>query len=459
MKQRILWLASLLLVACSSNTTATPDAASTDTGADTDVAVAVTDPLSMPAVPTLKSDSFPSATTCKDCHAQQFAEWNGSRHAYAAKDPVWEVLVGLRQKAENGLQDRFCTQCHSILGVRSGEIKPDFKFADLSPTVMEGVTCAACHLSDSVARTHNAGLTFAADGKMRGNLADSQTTTAHGSVAGPHLAADNFCPSCHDVIEINGLPLERPYEEWLDSPGTTKQLCQDCHMAKYDGQAATGGPQRKGLHSHRFIGLDPPGAATGSDPTMQAIFAADRDQLLASAAKVTLGSGALAAGQTLDVTVNIENLIKGHSLPTGTTFLRQCWLEVVATDDAGKVLYETGTLDANGDLRDRWSDLKPYDDHDLVSLSSSLIDAQGNPTLFPWLAVEHKRGALRSGESRTWTFFVPVPADAKGSVHLTARLRLRSFPPFLFRFAGAAALIPTIVVYDLAKDATQVTLP
>ena len=54
---------------------------------------------------------------------------------------------------------------------------------------------------------------------------------------------------------------------------------------------------------------------------------------------------------------------------------------------------------------------------------------------------------------------MPVPAAATGAVHLTARLRLRSYPPFLFRFAGAAALIPTIVVYDLAADATQVNLP
>ncbi len=458
MLRRANYLMLALCVACSSTPAASSDAGSTDAGSD--VAVATTDPLSMPEIPTLKVADFAAATTCKDCHAQQFAEWNGSRHAYAVNDPVWQVLVGLRQKAENGLQDRFCTQCHSVLGVRSGEIKPGFAFADLTPTVKEGVTCTVCHQSDSVARTHNAGLTMASDGKMRGNLAGVQATPGHESTAGTHLAAPDFCASCHDVIEINKLPLERPYEEWLDSPASGKgQTCQDCHMAKYDGQAAKDGPARTGLHSHRFIGLDPPGAATGSDAQMQAQFAADRDQLLASAAKITLGAGPIQAGQTMDVTVNLENRIAGHSLPTGTTFLRQCWIEVIATDDAGKVLYETGTLDANGDLRDRWSDLAPYADHDLVSLSSSLIDAEGNPTLFPWLAVEHKHGALRAGESKTWTFFVPVPAAATGAVHLTARLRLRSYPPFLFRFAGAAALIPTIVVYDLAADATQVNLP
>ena len=151
------------------------------------------------------------------------------------------------------------------------------------------------------------------------------------------------------------------------------------------------------------------------------------------------------------MTVAITNRIAGHSLPTGTTFVRQCWVELVATDAHGATLYESGTLDANGDLRDRWSTLDPYGDADLVSLASGFVDAHGTPTPFPWEAAEHHRNALRAGESRTFTYFVPVPAGAPGPVTLRARLRLRTYPPFLLRKLGAAALVPTVRTFDLAS--------
>lgn len=454
---RIPHYALALILAAGCSETATP--AQRDAAADASADASATDPLSMPALPTLASKDFETSASCKPCHPRHVAEWSGSRHGAAITDAVFQALVLARQKARDGREDRFCTQCHSAIGVRSAEIKPGFSFSGLSDVAREGVTCVTCHGSTGVVRPYNAGLDLSSDHAWRSNLQGANPGKAHGQTAAPFMQSAEFCASCHDVRELNGLALERPFQEWQDSAASSApsmQTCQDCHMPRYDGQAAKDGPQRTGLHTHRFVGLDPPGAVTATGHEYQADFAANLDALLKSSASLHIGHGPAQPGQTLDATVTIENRIAGHSLPTGTTFVRQCWIELIATDASGKVIYETGTLDANDDLRDRWSQLAPYGDADLVTLSSQLLDKNGVPTLFPWFAVEHHRNALRAGETKTWTYFVPLPVGVKGPVQLSARLRIRTYPPFLFRLLGAAALLPTIRTYDLASDVTAV---
>jgi hypothetical protein len=424
-----------------------PSAATSDGGI-----AGVVDPVSMPAFPPLAPTDVPSAASCGACHPRQLAEWQGSRHADAMSDRVFQALVSLRQRARQGKEDRFCVQCHGVVGVRSGDVHPGFDFASLSPTSMDGVSCAVCHGADAIVRPNNAGLSLPIDGVVRGGLADPATGGVHHSVSAPHLATSLFCASCHDVYELRGLSLERPYEEWLSSPAASPGMtCQDCHMPLYDGKAANGGPDRKGLRSHRFVGFDPPGARTAAEPETRAAFAADLQALLGSAARMEIHAGDAAVGETLDVVVSVENRIAGHSLPTGSTFVRQCWIELRVTDDAGRAVYESGTLDGNGDLRDRWSSLEPYGDPDLVALSSQLLDQTGEPALFPWEAAEHRRNALRAGETRTFTYFVPVPADAQGTLHFAARLRMRPAPPFLLRLLGLDELLPLDDPRDLAN--------
>ena len=51
----------------------------------------------------------------------------------------------------------------------------------------------------------------------------------------------------------------------------------------------------------------------------------------------------------------VENLTDGHNVPTGFTGERLVWLQVTVTDGAGKVVFKSGDLDPNGDLRDQES--------------------------------------------------------------------------------------------------------
>ena len=53
--------------------------------------------------------------------------------------------------------------------------------------------------------------------------------------------------------------------------------------------------------------------------------------------------------------VKVENLTDGHNVPTGFTGERLVWLHVAVTDPAGKVVFESGDLDPNMDVRDHES--------------------------------------------------------------------------------------------------------
>ena len=452
---------SIATAACGPTDPPTVDA-TTDGAADADGAgfARWLDPLSNPLQPTVALANFRSAQDCAGCHPSHHAEWSHSRHAFAMVDPLFRALVDLRQQERDGQEDGFCTQCHSAIGVRSGDIQPGFRWKDLAPVTLEGVTCESCHKASALERSHNAGHVLDDDGPLCGNLENPKTVAFHDSATTPHMGEARFCGSCHDVVEINGLPLERPFEEWQASPAAAQgKPCQDCHMPRYDGQAALGGPQRQGLHRHRFIGVEfpvGPGAPV-LDAATRAELEAEIAGLLGSAATMQLELPKPArGGTTLDVVVTVHNAIDAHSLPTGSTFLRQVWLDVEVKDADGTTVYRTGDLDAKGDLRDHWSTLDPYGDDDLVTLSSQLLDSAGNPTLFTWHATEHRRNAIPAGHERTWTYFAPIPVGAKGPLQVRATLRFRAYAPFLLRLVGLDAMVDELPIHDLASAVTAV---
>ncbi len=408
------------------------------------------DPLSTPTTPTLDVGDFSSASTCKSCHPSHYQEWTGSPHAWAMQDPVFQALVGVRQDAFAGEQDAFCVQCHSSIATRGGEVAPGFSFDDLSPVVMEGVTCEACHKVSEVLRPYNSGHQLDPTGPLRGGLEEPMENGAHRSQFSTLFGTAEFCAGCHDVMEINGLDLERPYAEWQQTPaGAEGRPCQSCHMPTVREPAAVGGPARD-RHSHRFVGVDLPLKEGLMQEEGEAELRAAVQTLLTSAASLMLDvPQQYRAGEQVDLRVSVHNNIDAHSFPTGTTFLRQCWLELVVTDAEGRTVFTTGDLDPNGDLKDRWSSLEPYGDPNLISFSSGFLDQGGQPTLFTHLATEHSSNAIGALYTRTLSYFVQVPSDVTGDLTVRSRLRFRAIAPHLLRLLDLPELVDRVEVFDV----------
>ncbi len=409
------------------------------------------DPLSMPHEPTLSPTHFNSSKKCQGCHPNHYAQWQLSRHSRAMRDPVYRALVAIRQADFDGAEDQFCTQCHSAICTRGGECTPGFSFDALSTISLEGVTCEACHKVSKIMRPFNAGHELDPTGPLRGPIVDPVANGFHASKHDAMFDDAKFCGGCHDVLEISGLALERPYAEWLESPANPEQPCQSCHMPTYTGTAALGGPERDNLHRHHFVGVDLPMEGDVDDATFAEIDA-EIDALLASAAKLELElPHTVVAGQQLDIELTVENLIAGHDFPTGSTFLRQVWVELTVTDANAQLLYATGQLDSEGDLRDAWSTVAPNGDPDLIEFDSEFRAAHGNRELFPWRATQHSSTALAPMAKRTYGLMVTVPEDAAGPLSVDATLHFRSYPPFLLRMLGLDELLGLAVIRDIAS--------
>jgi hypothetical protein len=179
-----------------------------------------------------------------------------------------------------------------------------------------------------------------------------------------------MCGSCHTLFttsygpdgkEIGKLPEQMPYIEWLHSDYKDKQSCQQCHMPAVDGQAEiaiVASQPRDGVRRHTFSGanfllIDMLSAhstelgVAAIPATLEAETARTRTMLETQSARLTVSSPKAAKG-VLKFTVRVENLT-GHKLPTAFPS-RRAWLHVTATAADGKVVFESGKLNADGSI-------------------------------------------------------------------------------------------------------------
>ncbi|WAS94583.1 multiheme c-type cytochrome [Nannocystis punicea] len=417
----------------------------------------LSDELSMPREPTVALDGFASAEQCGLCHEAHYLEWSTSGHAYAMIDPVFRAFVAVRQEHYGGKQDMFCLQCHSPIGTRGGDIVPGFDFADLQPITLEGVTCESCHKVASLARPYNSGHVLDPDGPMRGTIAEPIISAAHESQFSPLHGAASFCAGCHDLREVSGLVLERPYGEWQGSPAAAAGVqCQGCHMPSYEGPAVVGGPTRR-LHRHTWIGAGIPlleGFLTAEE---KASLRAEVKRLLASAARVDITADtSVRAGDVVDLFVAVTNNIAAHNFPTGSTFNRQAWVEVVVRDSDGRIVFATGTLDAGGEPSG--SSLAAPGAPELLRLGSILVDERGEPVLFPWRAAEHVSNALGPLRERVFRLRVPTGRAARGPLSAEARILFRAFSPTALRALGLDEYAAGLEIHEVSRDRIRVEL-
>lgn len=394
----------------------------------------------------LKASDFQPASSCKNCHPKHFDEWSGSMHAYALEDPVFLALRRVGQSQYINALNGLCEGCHSPIGKRSNEIKwGPISAESLSPVTQEGIGCDACHTITSLSRLSNAGFVLS-PGTKHGTLRDPQANNVHASTFNDLYQSSEYCGSCHDLVTDAGLGLETVFREWRQSGfQMTGKTCNECHMATYSGTAAVGGPVRT-VHDHRFIGAD---IALISFPNQT-------DQL----AKVTaMLRGALTvshdipasvtAGSNLPLRVTLTNDKTGHDVPSGVPFIRQIWVSLIVRDQQGATIYQSGQLDANGDLMDKHSGF-PERDQNLFNTQASMLRADSSETGFPWDAAYLTNPSIKPGETRVVDYQVPVPGSASGTLSVEIKLRFRSFPPYVIRSLGLENLLP-IPIIDMAE--------
>ncbi len=441
---------------------------------------------------------------CGTCHVDHFKQWSGSMHAYASQDPVF-LAMNQRMQRENPSLGSFCVKCHAPMALLAGKTTNGLNLPELTadcanPTNQTnpsacsylGVTCFFCHSIESVDTAHefNAGVTIASDLVMRGEITDP-VPTIHGAKYSPLHDEKNpesaaMCGACHDIRSPVGGHIERTFEEWKASPfsgtdagaGAGQVLtcaASGCHMVLAPNTqpianvpGPDGGPlPSRPFHAHDFPAVDQAQKAETPFPNGPQELAAIQ-QNLANALQA-----ALCVTQVGGIQVVLDTPNLGHDFPSGAAQDRRLWAEVIAYDQSGNVLYQSGVVP------DGVSPADVKNDPDMWLLRDCLFDTDGglvdmfwqgasyDPNeLTPIQAFAPARGALASHKVRLFPMDgAPLMTDGGAlEVPYSVTLRLRLQPIGIDVLndlvstgdldAGLVAALPPPIDIPLGADAT-----
>ena len=254
------------------------------------------------------------AEWCGNCHKPEYAAWQKSAHAHAAKDAMVLFGVGVEQKLRGQQYARQCAGCHDPVSLRSG---------DASLSSGRGITCLGCH---DVTRLIRAG----GNSDMEATTHDwTQDHLKRASASLATLRTPELCGGCHQqFVPGTGIVAIDTLGEWRSSPFDASSTCVDCHMPD-DGS---------GTHDHAAPG----GNVYVAQAFGEADFATTVGKMLGSA--IRLQATVAADG----VHVQVMNVGAGHAFPTGVTDIREPWIAVQALDGSENLLATFGGPDSTG---------------------------------------------------------------------------------------------------------------
>lgn len=430
----------------------------------------------------VKASDFGSPQECRQCHQRQYDEWIGSMHAYGQVSPVF---LAFNDRVKHTGLGPFCVQCHTPIGISIGEeaLTPNEERAEIS---LMGVQCDACHVIDrdhglvsgrfplSPGRTKYGPFGTGREGDPKG-----VRNSAHRSVQADFIQSSEFCGQCHDVVDGKGLRIEEAFTEWKESVYAEKGItCQDCHMRALPGiagQEKIMGPAaivmgmelpERPLSDHSFIGPDnhlidtfPYPDNPEENARIQRIYLEKKQFLLENCAEIEIiAPDSVPSSSEMKVEVKITNTGAGHGIPTGFTAERQVWIEITVRDANGKVLFISGDLDENKDLRNNHSEAvkngRVPPDEWLLNLQSKFIrrtpEGVDEELLLPTLAFDVEKNNIMPYESKSGFYPVNVTGDVKGPVTVEAKLLYRNLPPYLLDFLGVGELKDRLVINQMA---------
>lgn len=342
--------------------------------------------------------------------------WRSSIMANSSRDPYWQASARRETidhpESRADIEDE-CSVCHMPITSyearqqgHPGQIFTHLPFSRQSheqgAPAQDGVSCAVCHQIDrtnlGTRESFNGGFTVNApqakdDHPEYGPFAieNGQALIMQSSTGGfrprysEHIRDSKLCATCHTLYTtargaggkaVGQLPEQMPYLEWLRSDYGGKQSCQSCHMPEVRGPAPIAsvlGVQRSGVRRHVFV---------GGNFFMQRVLNAHRDELGVAALPQELtdaSDGTVAFLQSQAAKVSIEKLttdsgtlhaevvvrnLTGHKLPTAFPS-RRAWLHFVVRDREGKIVFESGALNADGSIEgnDNDADAARFEPH------------------------------------------------------------------------------------------------
>ncbi len=273
----------------------------------------------------------------------------------------------------------FCGTCHDVTLFNGFRLEEAFSEYRLSPAAKKGVTCQDCHMGkiQGIPSGYDRGPAAVVGGKPT----KPRKVTSH-FFAGPDYSVlhPGIFPHNSDAQELATL------EEWL----------------KFDYKAGWGTDEFEDNVQEDAVFPNRWDSATDRYDAREIIeVQLKRLALIREKRLEVLRHGYHQGNIVLEkadksgvkIKVQVKNGTDGHNVPTGFTGERLVWLHVEVTDREGTVIFQSGDLDPNGDLRDVESS---YVHNGEMPLDTQLFNLQSR------FVVENLRGG---GRERV----IPIP--------------------------------------------------
>ena len=274
-----------------------------------------------------------------------------------------------------------------------------------------------------------------------GSIQNPESNNFHDSYYLPSFSSSQMCLPCHDLV-INNVEAEITFTEWARIPGFSMfggVSCQDCHMPL----------KENGYHSHKFVGVD----IDLSIPLAENDMKNDVEELLQTSASLEFEYQGISISNYLNnegvlsipITVTSNT---GHSLPSGTSFNRQVWLEIIVENN-DVIIFESGKVVNNEQL--------DFDDSNLLLFRSIITDNQGNISNNVTDIGNLTNYSLLAYSQREKIYDVDIPPGLTGVLDVSARLLFRPFNPD-FILEHHPEFLDNLPIYEIDSINSQIII-
>ena len=240
----------------------------------------------------------------------------------------------------------FCGTCHDVNSQGGFRLEEAFSEFKNSPAARRGVTCQDCHMGKT-------GGTFTGDPKTNYDYGPAAIIAGR-ATADRKLTNHTFAGPDHSIIHPGIYPHNpdaaelATMDEWLTfdyKTGWGTDAFEDTVEANHPF------PERWAEYDDRLDAreiLDEQVARLND-------YMRQHWTVLRNGYQIGAIITEQADAKRIRFKVEVKNATDGHNVPTGFIAERLVYLQVTVTDNAGHVVFASGDLDPNGDLRDSHS--------------------------------------------------------------------------------------------------------
>ncbi len=415
----------------------------------------------------IDSEFFMESQSCQRCHADIYQQWESSAHHFASFNNQWyRKSIEYMQDVVGPKPSKWCGGCHDPAVLFSGMMDTPIREIMHRPETQAGIGCVGCHSIVAVKSSMGQGDYLLEYPPLHKWVASQNPTVRflHDFLVKvdpePHRRAflkpfvrqqpAEFCSTCHKVHLDQAVNHYRwfrgfnEYDSWQISGVSGQgarafyfpaqpQACVDCHMPLAPSNDF--GNHQGFVHSHRFPGANVALPVANQDASqLEAtqsflqdgivsvhIFALSSGPQDSLQAPLHRGTPMVRAGDSVRVDVVVRTRKIGHAFPGGTNDAFDVWLELVATNEAGEVIFWSGRVEDDG---------KGPVEKTAHFYQTLLVDAHSNPInkRNAWAArsLVYQR-VIPPGAADTVRYRLHIPKNAGKEIKLRARLCYRKF--------------------------------